>query len=653
MKSGAQTKRKSTAECTPTVSPSARRAAGAAETFDPRVLIFACNWCSYAGADTAGVSRLQQMPHFRLLRVMCSGRVHPAFVLRAFAQGADGVMVSGCHYGDCHYSFGNYRAADQFAPTAALVELLGLDERRLRLEWVSAAEGVRFAELMNEFIEQVRSSGPSPLAPRPTPADANPASSEKLLHDLLHRPHLFQCLECGRCTGVCPVARYQTFSPRRLISRALALGGSTLAGEPSLWTCLTCNRCQAVCPTGVDYDRFILAARAAAVAAAGSPITAQIAQQEQASLVADAPAPSPIPANPVVPCSHGGVFEQINLMMARPQLRQKRLGWLADDLDLRIIPAGHTDKQRLLKGAAARPVRRKHRVDLLYVGCSPYFAAYFGGQTGDGLTATMRSAVRLLNRAGITPRLLENERCCGYHLRLSGRIADADALEERVLDQLQRSGAHRIITFCPECLIGLRQAAARRGAALEIVHLSSLLWGQRQALQDGAARPSAAAGSRDDDDDTHTPTVTYQDPCRLGRYARIYDAPRDLLQQVGGTRVAEMAHHHQNAICCGNTAWLSCNAGTKRLQTARLEEAVATGGERLLTACPGCFIHLRCTQEGLEDQDAGKVVIEDLWSYLERHLAGQTEASPAGDAPHEEQAGFSGRQAKRRNARHE
>lgn len=134
--------------------------------WNPNILVFACNWCSYAGADTAGVSRIQHQPHFRTIRVMCSGRVHPGFVLRAFEKGADGVLVSGCHFGDCHYMFGNERAAEQFERTKAVVRLLGIEEARLRLEWISAAEGTRFAEVINEFTEQVRELGPSPLSSR-------------------------------------------------------------------------------------------------------------------------------------------------------------------------------------------------------------------------------------------------------------------------------------------------------------------------------------------------------------------------------------------------------------------------------------------------------------------------------------------------------
>jgi len=140
---------------------------GAPNGWNPAIVVFACNWCSYAGADTAGVSRIQHQPHFRMIRVMCSGRIQPGFVLRAFEKGADGVLVSGCHIGDCHYVFGNERALEQFAKVKSIVSLLGIEDGRLRLEWISAAEGARFAQVINEFTDQVRQLGPSPFGRAP------------------------------------------------------------------------------------------------------------------------------------------------------------------------------------------------------------------------------------------------------------------------------------------------------------------------------------------------------------------------------------------------------------------------------------------------------------------------------------------------------
>jgi F420-non-reducing hydrogenase iron-sulfur subunit len=135
----------------------------AAEVFVPNIVAFACNWCSYAGADTAGTNRVQYSPHFRVIRTMCSGRVTTGMVLKALKLGADGVLVSGCHFGDCHYIFGNYKAVEQFEKTKGLVKTLGLDENRIRLEWVSAAEGDRWGKVIDEFVAQITELGPSPF----------------------------------------------------------------------------------------------------------------------------------------------------------------------------------------------------------------------------------------------------------------------------------------------------------------------------------------------------------------------------------------------------------------------------------------------------------------------------------------------------------
>jgi len=131
--------------------------------FQPRIVVFACNWCSYAGADLAGVSLMQEPPTTRVIRVMGSGRVTPGFILEAFRLGADGVLVTGCHPGDCHYISGNQNAVVTVERTVSLLGLLGIEAERLRLEWISAAEGARFARIMTEFTDQIRSLGPSAL----------------------------------------------------------------------------------------------------------------------------------------------------------------------------------------------------------------------------------------------------------------------------------------------------------------------------------------------------------------------------------------------------------------------------------------------------------------------------------------------------------
>jgi F420-non-reducing hydrogenase iron-sulfur subunit len=131
-------------------------------SFEPKILGFLCNWCSYAGADLAGVSRVQYPPNIRVIRVMCSGRVDPVFVVEALATGLDGVIIMGCHLGDCHYIDGNYEEKMKTNLLSKALGLIGLSER-FRLEWVSASEGYRFGQVVTEFTEHIRKLGPSPL----------------------------------------------------------------------------------------------------------------------------------------------------------------------------------------------------------------------------------------------------------------------------------------------------------------------------------------------------------------------------------------------------------------------------------------------------------------------------------------------------------
>ncbi len=129
--------------------------------FEPKIVAFLCNWCSYAGADLAGISRIQYPPSIRVIRVPCSGRVDPFYILKALQNGADGVLISGCHPGDCHYLTGNYVARRRFAVLNDLLEFAGIDQGRVSFSWVSAAEGERFAEVVRDVTEKVRQLGPN------------------------------------------------------------------------------------------------------------------------------------------------------------------------------------------------------------------------------------------------------------------------------------------------------------------------------------------------------------------------------------------------------------------------------------------------------------------------------------------------------------
>lgn len=130
------------------------------EEFEPNIIGFLCNWCSYAGADLAGTSRVQYPPNIKIIKVMCSGRVNPMFVINALQQGADGVLISGCHPGDCHYQSGNYLARRRMGIMRSLLEQMGIEPDRVKMTWVSAAEGRKFAQVIEEVTAEIKKLGP-------------------------------------------------------------------------------------------------------------------------------------------------------------------------------------------------------------------------------------------------------------------------------------------------------------------------------------------------------------------------------------------------------------------------------------------------------------------------------------------------------------
>jgi len=140
--------------------PGAPEASSPAARFEPKLVAFVCNWCTYTGADLAGTSRLKMAPNVRVFRVPCSSRVSPLFLVKAFERGADGVIVSGCHTGDCHYGTGNYHARRRFAVLRELLDLVGVDPARVTFSWVSASEGPKWQQVVNDAVARVRALGP-------------------------------------------------------------------------------------------------------------------------------------------------------------------------------------------------------------------------------------------------------------------------------------------------------------------------------------------------------------------------------------------------------------------------------------------------------------------------------------------------------------
>ena len=497
---------------------------------EPKIVAFLCNWCGYAGADLAGMSRMRYPPNVRIIRVMCSARVDPAFVIGALEMGADGVLVAGCHPGDCHYVSGNLKAEKRMKNTKKLLKLLGLGPERLRLEWISAAEGEKFAKVVTDFTENLSKMEPKPLkAEFDTKALVN--TEEEVVSKALKETNVQYCFECGKCTGSCPISKLNdAFSPRRIVeSFLLGFKDRVLSGS-DLWTCLTCFLCSERCPSDVRFPEFVRACRS---------IAAREAMEEV--------------------CAHKGISMALSRIMTNPKIKQDRMGWLPEGADI------------------------SKRGDLLYfVGCLPYFDVVFEDFNLD-LFKISQSVVKILNKVGIKPAMLSNEKCCGHDLLWTGDLENFERLAKINVADIKETEATRIVTACPECYRTLKKDYAEfvGNLGFEVLHVSELF---SELVDKGVLRFDTELARK----------VVYHDSCRLGRHMGVYEPPRRVIASIPRIDLVEMDRNRENAICCGVNAWLSCNKYSKDVQVEGLRKAKGTGADLLVTTCPKCQIHWKC-----------------------------------------------------------
>jgi heterodisulfide reductase subunit D len=345
------------------------------------------------------------------------------------------------------------------------------------------------------------------------------------------------CLDCGKCTTFCPVAACNPdFNPRRIIQQSLNPNSAGVQNS-LIWSCLECGTCQQFCNYNVEFPRFITGMRQ------------QLVQKGES-----------------VHCSHGGAIQSAMHLMAQSNTNQKRLDWLPQDI--KLTPKSETG---------------------FFVGCAPYLDVFFqdlGVKTLEGVTG----ALRLLNQAGIPFNLIENERCCGRDLLLQGDEAGFLALAQANSAEFKRQGFKRLITYCPECYVCLKNeypsALSSQGIeVLNLVELLAPLAAEKKLILHKLSK-----------------RLTYHDPCTLGRGSGIYDQPRDLLESMSGVNLVEMEDNRERSLCCGASPWAYCNSVNRQIQNQRLSQAQATQADMLVTACPKCQIHLKCAQKSAECQ---------------------------------------------------
>jgi heterodisulfide reductase subunit D len=370
---------------------------------------------------------------------------------------------------------------------------------------------------------------------------------------IIQETRAYLCLDCGKCTGSCPLARVDPeYSPRRIVERVVYGQAEEVMADPHLWSCMTCGLCSARCPSKVDFGKFIIDMRAAAFQAGERGIYA-----------------------------HNGILQEV-MRIQTMNVQQDRTRWLTEDL--------HTSENDEV---------------FYFSGCLPFFDVIFAELEFKALNIA-RSAVRLMNRVGITPIVSNEERCCGADLLLAGDVDSFRRLAELNLETIRASGATKVVFTCAECYNAFKTDYPSFVGPLpfETMHLTELL--------------AEKIGAGELDFEPLPGRVTYHDPCRLGRYLKVFEPPRTVITGVPETELVEMEDNRERAMCCGSTAWVNCSGCSKLIQREKLHQARETGARLMLTTCPKCQIHLSCASRDLDVDE--RVVVEDVTSWLGRAL---------------------------------
>jgi Fe-S oxidoreductase len=275
-----------------------------------------------------------------------------------------------------------------------------------------------------------------------------------------------------------------------------------------------------------------------------------------------------LPTDERRPCPHKGIFQSIARSMATNK-PERSLDWVGEDL--KVAEEGEV---------------------ALFVGCLPFFDEYFGESLGIRTLDIARSAIRILNEQGIEPVLATDERCCGHDLLWGGEEEAFRSLAKANAETYAERGVKHVLTTCAECCRTwqLDYPEHVEGSMPKVQHISEFL---AEKVAGGAVRFQANGASK----------LTFQDPCRLSRHLGVVDAPRQVLGALPDKELVEMERSGEDAQCCGTSGFMHCDAASKEMQSERLGEALSTGAETLVTACPKCLIHFACAQS--EDRRNG------------------------------------------------
>jgi len=369
---------------------------------------------------------------------------------------------------------------------------------------------------------------------------------DDVVKEIVSAHDVYACQDCGKCSSACPLTLSgKPFSPRAIASAVIAGHIDLDSVQKDIWSCLTCGLCYDRCPSAVNFAAFIRDLRNFLAKRNTDPYA-----------------------------SHGGFFHSLMRTMTSEDLDIQHWEWLPGDI--------RTDPESKI---------------LFFGGCAPYFDIFFRTHLGVQTRDILVDSLRLLNFFDIYPALLKDERCCGHDLLWSGDKKNFLRLAQLNVHALNEMGIEEVITACPECFRTLARDYPEQGITpgFKVTHIFDLL---EKEIDKGAV------GFKELDR-----KLTFQDPCRLSRFENRPDLPRKLINRLNPVSFDEMPDHGTNAVCCGNSAWIGCDAFSKALQVKRIRQAHDTGGDLLVTACPKCQIHLRCA---MEDPFLGKDLEMDM-----------------------------------------
>lgn len=397
-----------------------------------------------------------------------------------------------------------------------------------------------------------------------------------VIQGIVKRTQAYNCVECGKCSSVCPISLlHEVCLPRSTVRKALFESPEVLFKDELLWSCLNCGLCYERCEFDVPFHEFIRELRIEAY---------KIGQQGV--------------------LAHNGALQAMMKMTAVPELKQNRLNWITKDLKVKI--------------AQKQPNQPTNSI-IYFVGCLPYFDAFFTNLELHSLDIA-QSTVKILNHLGIEPILMPDERCCGHDLLWTGDMESFKKLAQLNIEAIKSTEAKKIVTSCPECYYMLKEEYPKYFGKLgaEVIHISQLLAEKLPELEN-------QTGGTGFQPVTGLLKVTYQDPCRLGRYSGIYEEPRNVIKALEGIELREMERNRKSAICCGTSGWMTCGTYSKQIQIARLKEAKKTRADLLLTACPKCMIHFKCAQADENISKKVKINIQDITTLIANQLTAKSE----------------------------